>query len=288
MGFHEGELAVQRQAGVGDMADRLTGMLAPPDLTGGARLFLAERDLLVLTARDRDGRLWTVPVLGRPGFLAVDAPDVLRVAALPGEPLAALTAGQDVGMIVIDFATRRRIRINGTVDATDHSGLSIVVDQAYGNCPRFIHPRFVHPAPNPVAAVWSDSLEADHVRLIEHADTFFLGTAHPSRGVDSSHRGGEPGFVTVHGGDLVWPDYPGNNMFNSLGNLAVDSGAALLFIDFDTGRTLHLSGNAAIEWNQDRRVRFTPAKVVSGSLSTGWDKEQIAARIVLPGGRERT
>src|SRR5262245_42874314 len=58
-GFHHGELAVQRRAGVGDAAARLDG---------GAARFLARRRLAILTARDRDGLLWTSPLLGEPGF----------------------------------------------------------------------------------------------------------------------------------------------------------------------------------------------------------------------------
>ena len=112
--------------------------------------------------------------------------------------------------------------------------------------------------------------------MIRRADTFFLGTTHPERGRDASHRGGPPGFVRVDGNDLWWPDYPGNNMFNSFGNLAVEPTAALLFVDFPTGNTVYLSGTAAIEWGTDdppgddghtgRRARFTTERVVSGRL----------------------
>jgi hypothetical protein len=72
---------------------------------------------------------------------------------------------------------------------------------------------------------------------------------------------------------LWWPDYPGNNMFNSLGNLAVDPAAALAFIDFTTGDTLHLSGTAHVDWiamppdddgGTGRRVRFTVEAVAAG------------------------
>jgi len=57
-GFHEGELAVQRRAGVAAQAERLgTAMLATPDLNGGISRFLADRDFAVITARDADGRL---------------------------------------------------------------------------------------------------------------------------------------------------------------------------------------------------------------------------------------
>lgn len=77
--------------------------------------------------------------------------------------------------------------------------------------------------------------------MIERADTFFLGPAHPSRGADASHRAGTPGFVRVTGDGLWWPDHPGNNVFNSLGTLTVDDLAALLRADFTTGDTPQLS-----------------------------------------------
>lgn len=48
---------------------------------------------------------------------------------------------------------------------------------------------------------------------------------------------------------MIWPDYAGNNMFNSMGNLAVDPTAALLFIDFESGDVLQLTGRAALEWD---------------------------------------
>ncbi|MFJ1598859.1 pyridoxamine 5'-phosphate oxidase family protein [Streptomyces sp. NPDC088261] len=281
-GFHEGELAVQRRAGVGGPAARLAGMLAPPDLSGGAATFLRDRDLAVLTARDRDGRLWTSPLPGTPGFL-VARDRSLEVHALPapGDPLADLAEDQQVGMIAIDFATRRRLRINGSLAGAGPSGLTVAVDQAYGNCPQYIQRRHLHRPPGragtAVPEVRSgDSLDAEGVRLVRAADTFFLGTAHPTRGADASHRGGTPGFVRADGDGLWWPDYPGNNMFNSLGNLAADSTAALLFLDFTTGTTLHLSGTAAVDWTAPgvpgddggtgRRVRFTPRHVVTTAV----------------------
>ena len=68
--FHEGELAVQERAGVRHAAARLTGMLAPGNLSRGAGGWLAERTLAALTGRDRAGRLWTSVLAGPPGFLA--------------------------------------------------------------------------------------------------------------------------------------------------------------------------------------------------------------------------
>jgi uncharacterized protein len=269
--FHNGELAVQERAGVTGMAARLSGMLAPADLRGGASLFLADRELLILTARDRAGRLWTVPIFGEPGFLTAGQTS-LRIDAVPTGPLGDLAAGQEVGAVVIDFETRRRFRVNGTL-TTVGDYLEIDVEQAYGNCPQYIQQRQIHATVNP-SAEWTEDFDTD---LITRADTFFLGSVHPARGVDTSHKGGEPGFARVDGNDLWWPDYHGNNMFNSLGNIAVDSTTSLLFLDFDTGATLHLSGDATIEWtsegipgdddNTGRRVRFTPRHIVRGSTT---------------------
>lgn len=284
MGFHEGELAVQRRAGVATAAARLSGMLGPARLSGGPARFFADRTFAALTARDRSGRLWTSPLTGTPGFLAVTGATSLDVHAAPvsGDPLHALPAGQPVALLVIEFASRRRVRVNGTLRAADEGTLRIDVEQAYGNCPQYIQRRLLVPAPDaatgperqPVRR--GSSLTGADTDLIRRADTFVVGTTHPDRGNDSSHRGGPPGFVRTEGEGLWWPDYQGNNMFNTLGNLAVDPAAALLFLDFPTGRTLHLSGTAAVEWTAPgargdddatgRRVRFTPQSLVAGRL----------------------
>ncbi|EID17246.1 Pyridoxamine 5''-phosphate oxidase [Mycolicibacterium phlei RIVM601174] len=130
-GFHEGELAVQARAGVREQAARLgRGMLAAPDLNGSIGAFLAARQFAVVSARDDDGRLWTSPLHAEPGFL--DGRDrTLRVAArpAPGDPLHSLTAGRPVGMLAIDFANRRRVRVNGTVSDADSGALVIDVDR---------------------------------------------------------------------------------------------------------------------------------------------------------------
>jgi hypothetical protein len=80
----------------------------------------------------------------------------------------------------------------------------------------------------------------------------------------------------VVGDELWWPDYKGNNMFSSFGNLAVDPQAALLFLEFESGRTLQLSGAAGLEWSEPgqagddgqtgRRARFSVERVVAGRL----------------------
>ncbi|MFC4244543.1 pyridoxamine 5'-phosphate oxidase family protein [Gryllotalpicola reticulitermitis] len=181
-------------------------------------------------------------------------------------------------MTTVEFAARRRVRINGALVAASEDRLVVEVDQAYGNCPQYIQQRLLEPAAGaPTAAeIFPDvALSDSDAQLIGTADTLFLGTVNPERGADASHRGGAAGFVRVETRTLLWwPDYPGNNLFNSLGNLAVDPEASLAFIDFDAGRTLQLSGTAHVEWDHvgdpgddagtGRRVVFETQRVVSG------------------------
>jgi len=273
VGLHAGELAVQRRAGVEAEAARLTGMLAPPDLRGGLGQFLIGRTYAAMTARDAGGRLWVSPLVGDPRFLAVAGPAALEIATTPGpgDPLHGLPAGQPIGLLVIEYAARRRARVNGTLVAVDAGGLRVEVAEAYGNCPQYIPPRALVPATatSPARRPARASLDAADRRLVESVDTFVLGTSHPDRGNDASHRGGPAGFVSVgaDGTRVTWPDFPGNQMFNSLGNLEVDPSAALLFVDWTAGTTLHLSGTAAVDWESpaSRRVAFTVESVVSGA-----------------------
>jgi predicted pyridoxine 5'-phosphate oxidase superfamily flavin-nucleotide-binding protein len=282
VGFHAGELAVQRRAGVEAKAARVSRMLEPVDLDGAIAAFLADRTFAAITARDHRGRLWISPLTGPPGFLRVATRTTLNVGvAIPaGDPLHGLPRGQPVGMVVVEFAARRRVRINGTLTHATDRKLTVEVEQAYGNCPQYIQQRIVVPQPRDARQTGevrrSTVLSAAPIAVIRDADTFFLGTTHPERGSDASHRGGPRGFVRVEGNQLWWPDYAGNNMFNSFGNLASDPEAALLFLDFGNGRTLQLSGSAELEWDHTgrpgddghtgRRVRFTLAHLVAGQL----------------------
>ena len=100
----------------------------------------------------------------------------------------------------------------------------------------------------------ADRLEAVNLRtafsdrdrqFIESACFFFLATADQSGQPNVSHKGGMPGFVRVVGpAELAYPDYDGNGMFMSLGNVAVNPKVGLLFIDFERPRRLVVHADA--------------------------------------------
>ena len=89
-------------------------------------------------------------------------------------------------------------------------------------------------------------------------------TRHATAGADVSHRGGEPRFVRVPDpARVLIPDYSGNMMFNTLGNLQHDPRAGLLFVDFDNGDLLYVAARAEIVWDGPLVASFDGAQRVS-------------------------
>lgn len=264
--FHPGEIAVQERVGARAGARKIGGGIRP-EIATRANSFLTEREMAVVAGVDGHGAVWASLLIGPRGFLEAVGADRLRVRALPapGDPLeGALRDGAALGLLAIDFETRRRMRLNGTVALRPH-GFDLVPREVFANCPKYIQAR-VPDGPTstpkePPTVVRQRVLGADQHRWIAEADTFFVASVHPQAGADASHRGGAPGFVRlVDGGRIAWPDYAGNRMFQTLGNLHVDGRAGLLFLDFQRGDTLQLTGRATIDWNPARAAALPGAE----------------------------
>jgi predicted pyridoxine 5'-phosphate oxidase superfamily flavin-nucleotide-binding protein len=259
--FHDGELEVQRRAGVAAVAARVGEANLVDSVPPGFADFLSERFFVVVGSADPDGHVWASLLIGPPGFIRTVDSRHLTVMAEPlgGDPLQrSVDAGPAaVGLLALDTGTRSRIRVNGLASRRPGGGLVIEVSEVFGNCPKYIQRR------TPVSLIGegevgdrrvvSTTLDGPQSSLIGAADTFFIASLHPDRGADASHRGGRPGFVRVQpdGRSLSFPDYAGNSMFQTLGNLHVDGRAGLLFIDWEGGDTLQLSGRATIAWDAE-------------------------------------
>jgi predicted pyridoxine 5'-phosphate oxidase superfamily flavin-nucleotide-binding protein len=266
--FHPGEQAVQRRAGGFDTAAKLGARMVQPSLAPDFAEFLAAQPVVYLAVSGPEGQVWVSGLLGAPGFAAATSPTRVHIRAqlAADDPVsgAFLSGSADVGLLVIEPMTRSRIRLNGRAHRVA-DGLELELREVFGNCPKHIQRR------RPVAAaadgaapaaVVGGRLAADQRELIRAADTFFVGSRHPQRGADASHRGGRPGFVAVRadGSGLTFPDYAGNMMFQTLGNLTVDPAIGLLFVDWRSGRTLQLTGRAEISWDADRIAQWPRAQ----------------------------
>jgi hypothetical protein len=215
--------------------------------------WLTEQTLLAVATLDGAGHLWATVIPGKPGFLQAEANGThLWVdRSMPQAVLANLKSDGRIGLLAIDLTSRQRMRINGTATALP-SGLHISVQEAFFNCPKYITRRSALPSTthNETAQREGIQLLAEHLQLLSETDLLFLATAHPERGLDVSHRGGDPGFVQLlPDGRIRIPDYPGNSLFNSLGNLLIDSRIALAIPNLHTGSILQITGTATIQWH---------------------------------------
>lgn len=143
---------------------------------------------------------------------------------MPGAPLGAL---------VIELEARRRLRANGRVAWRLSRSLGVDLAEVFWNCPRYTQRRERVDAP-PAGGPPEGAQGA---------------TTHAERGPDASHRGGAPGFVRVLAPDtLELPDYAGNHMFQTLGNVALDARVGLAFPDLARGRVLERALPGAPRW----------------------------------------
>lgn len=251
--YHSGELAVQRRMGQEAIATRV-GRMIRTEIPAAAAAFLAEQPMIVIAAADDDGRLWTSLIAGPPGFVHAGDPRTILVDTLPapGDPAReVLREGQQIGMIAIEPQTRRRMRVNGSAEPTE-TGLRIHPDQVYSNCPKYISRREitgVRASMEPPGAHRGESLTDRQQEVVATADAFFVGSADAIGNADASHRGGNPGFLQVLSPRrLRWPDYRGNSMFMTLGNIDANPRCGLLVVDWSSGSTLQLTGTAEINW----------------------------------------
>lgn len=316
--FHDGEVALQKTVGVAERKEKFGRRVIRDAMPDQHREFYRQLPFIILGSVDSSGDTWVTLLSGRPGFMTSPDPKRLAFASHPDpqDPAtASLADGAAVGLLGIELHTRRRNRMNGTLQNQTEQGFEIAVEHAFGNCPQYIQLRdftFVR-EPADIAAVPAAravDMGDEHARaMIRNADTFFVSSYFDGAGgrqVDASHRGGKPGFVRINmDGSLTIPDFAGNLHFNTLGNFLLNPKAGLVFPDFETGDMLHLTGDAellleseeiAAFQGAERLWVFRPRKIVlrpaalplrfafqadgwsPNSLMTG-DWEQTAARI---------
>jgi predicted pyridoxine 5'-phosphate oxidase superfamily flavin-nucleotide-binding protein len=267
---HPGEVSVRERAG--SKRDGIGSGYVGDTIPDVARDFLGAARLAALSVVDSRGGIHADVLAGAAGFLHAPDSRTLEIAVVP--PLTAPLFGpgveRTVGLIVLEPWTRRRMRVNGRA-VPGERGLLLQPDQVYANCPKYIQTRTVEEADQAAAAhrreretstPGSRALgDVTQRALIGDADTFFLATHTPGQGADMSHRGGNPGFVTVvDDTHLSWPEYAGNGMYMSLGNLLHEPRCALVFPDWSTGRTLHLRGRALVDWDAGRAASVPQAQ----------------------------
>jgi predicted pyridoxine 5'-phosphate oxidase superfamily flavin-nucleotide-binding protein len=303
--FHVGEQAVQARFGLRERLAQTGARMIRDFMPDEHRELFEDLPFVVAGSADKHGRLWASLLTGEPGFVRSPNARSLRIRAqpLPGDPLAeSLAAGKPLGLLGIELPTRRRNRANGHVAHTASDGFELTVEQSFGNCPKYIQARagaFTPPTGVTAPSAERALLSVGARRVLEGTDTAFIATSSTepeqggAQGLDVSHRGGRPGFLRARSeGDttvVTMPDYSGNFLFNTFGNLELNPRAGLLALDFDSGDVLSLTGLARVLWDSPEVATFKGAErlveyrvergVLWRGVASGWSRPELSPHL---------
>lgn len=257
--FHQGEQAVQVMAGEEKVAARV-GRMIKSKINGGAFNFIQKQAMAFITSSDEHSKVWVSLLVGEEGFIKVPDEgqvvfDLSKLRSTDKDLLFKnIKIESQVGVLFIEPISRLRFRVNGKATLLGDE-LKVQAAEAYGNCPKYIQRQHISlPDAQDKAQAYTstgEQLKTEHLDWVKQADTFYMGTKSLDGQSDASHRGGNPGFIEVlEDMTLRIPDYPGNSLFQSLGNIHEQPNTGLLFVDFQKGTCLQLSGKATLEFNQ--------------------------------------
>ncbi|KAJ7502454.1 hypothetical protein B0H11DRAFT_640201 [Mycena galericulata] len=320
-GWHRGEHAIhQKLQTADDYSVSQLYMAISGDLPGEHAQFHSTRlPFVPVTTLDAEGRPWGSILAGKtgePGFIRAPTYNMLSIDAelWDGDPLVENSDlfGRGEPMLVagigIEFPTRRRNKFAGITSRltkTDYAmQLDLRVNEALGNCPKYINVRDLVPHPQSAPRVEyqeshlspDDRLPDAAISFITDSDTVFLGTTYKAYAKDSmlfpSHlgmnqRGGRPGFIRVvpsDGRTVVVPDFSGNRFMTSLGNIEATPFASLTFVDFVSGDILYLTGDAENLVGPDATKLMPFQKTLTTIFVTGYTFVRDALPVRQRGG----
>lgn len=223
--YHEGQRAVQDEANTRRLADNLAHWNGP------VVDFASHADFL-LFATNVDGYLRFATLSGDAPLVEVAGPSALRFTE--GLSLPAMSGA--FGGLAINLATARRVRLNGAFDQDEPWVMDL--DESFTLCRKYMAPSMA--VSGPAVAGPSDPTEvapddAGLAAALAAAEAVFIASASPDGAPDVQHRGGPAGFARIENGRLEWPEYLGDGVFKSAGNVRATGRFTMLIPDFGTG-----------------------------------------------------
>lgn len=260
--YHQGEHYIQELMGVRNKSDSISSMITN-NMPNAAAEFLRTLNFSVITFTIDNKELHTSVVYSLKPFIEIIKSDEILISLDKKSfvPQSILEANSiNIGFIGLVFESKMRIRVNGKGKVINNK-LHLKIDEVYANCPKYIHDRKllgkIDFQKEPRLSRYT-KLNQECIEIIENADTFFLSSCHSIKGADVSHKGGQKGFLrVVSNTKLEFDDYPGNNMYNSLGNIHTNPNVTIFVIDFKENRTLHINGEAnLIQYEQSAKKKI--------------------------------
>jgi len=258
--FHEGQLIVQKITGESEIAKTRIPMIRK-SLHTTFIPFIEQQVLVFLGSKDSDENIWLSLLVGKRGFIKVPSISEITfdVAAINSDVedvfFKNIKNNPTVGILFYEADRRARYRAWATT-RIEKNQLCFDIKMGYPSCPKYIQREFIKTTKE-VKVETSEHKKGTTLNELEKewitkAHTFFIATQNNKGDIETSHRGGNPGFIEIlEDGLLRVPDYFGNSMFSTLGNIFQNPKAGLLFVDYTKGETLQLSGLANLEFEQN-------------------------------------
>lgn len=310
--FHAGEKAIQRKLGVEEKMAKFGKMVVRDHMPQQHRDFYQQLPFIFVGHADEAQQVWASMLIGDEGFISSPNDRQLHISGevLRGDPLRnTLNSSKQhnrMGLLGIELSSRRRNRMSAKLSRRTEQSIELEVLQTFGNCPQYIQTRKLRKVESlsSFKSLEITSFNQETADFISKSDSFFVASSNvtdnrhtlsDSDGADVSHRGGMPGFVEVSDEiTLTIPDYMGNNHFNTFGNIVENPKVGLLFVDFENGHLLTLTGVANILWDDERTALFKGAqrlwqfKLNKGFwlrnvLSYRWELEQFSPNTMMTG-----
>ncbi|ORY17433.1 oxidoreductase-like protein [Clohesyomyces aquaticus] len=160
--------------------------------------------------------------------------------------IAGRVVAGSVGDVEVEFEDESE-RVDGAPETQEQIQLVTKIEQSLGNCPKYLNQYEIQPALVASKLVsQSPSLSAGAKTIISKADMFFLSSA-TDEDMDTNHRGGPPGFVRILSDtEIVYPEYSGNRLYQTLGNFQMNPKVGMVFPDYETGDVVYLTGRTEI------------------------------------------
>ncbi|KAL2135777.1 hypothetical protein VTI74DRAFT_6982 [Chaetomium olivicolor] len=270
-GFHPGERAIHALLKVPSRQNPTAAGLPP---SYAHRVTVSP--LVAIGTVDDNGQPWTSIWGGERGFARPVAQNILGMQSLVDkahDPVVQALLGKVaegevlrpdedrvMSALSIDLESRDRVKfagkmVIGTVagrpgmEAIGEAQLGMLVQESLGNCPKYLNKKTIRAhLPSPQLVSSSLPLPPEAIALIEQADMFFVSSTN-GQTMDTNHRGGPAGFLRVvsnspGGMVLVYPEYSGNRLYQTLGNLYTNPLIGIAIPDFNTSDVLYLTGEA--------------------------------------------
>ncbi|KAF5013823.1 hypothetical protein FDECE_180 [Fusarium decemcellulare] len=304
--FHQGERAMHQLLKVPRLENPTIPGLPP---RYGMRVM--QSSLVALGTLDNQGRPWTTVWGGERGFARPVAEGVLAFNSAvdtrhdpvfralwdgvddDGVQQGAINRpndgeGKTMAGLSIDLETRDRVKLAGkmiagaTVEEGKAVQMAMAVTESLGNCPKYLNKKdIVLSEMKPELVSETLQLPQEALDLIASADMLFLSSTN-GHTMDTNHRGGSPGFIRVikneHDGlELIYPEFSGNRLYQTLGNFKVNPLVGIAIPDFNNANVVYLTGTASVLLGEEAssilarsrlavKISVTSAKFVKSGL----------------------